>query len=325
MAEWYGDIMHFSYADVVRRIVYANVDLALLNAKWPMVKGKPKVDVHFSMAGHIAIAWVFVYSLADVFSSFCQNEAFLEETPEAQRNSLINEATWKRVHHALPPPLTKETRLSQISRDWEDVEKTIAANRETVCMDDAQKQLPCEFAFIAGPAGSVRSPGQMQNYLNKFLGESVGWNPVDEYAAGGFAKKLGFVATQPNAFFTLRLKEVTKEVRFLNIYTLKSYGEKWANSTARFTFTVENPGKEARTTSFDIKGFHDAQVRYAFEVVRVVEWNVTEYPRGDLTTSHTFIHDLNEEKAVIGGNVTVRADLVGGKTFKIIGMMFCNR
>ena len=261
MAEWYGDVMHVSYADVVRRSVYVDVDRALFTPKWPMVKGEPKVDGHFSMAGHMTIAWVFVYSLADAFSSFCQNESFLEETPESQRHALIDEGTWKRMYHVHPSPLTKETKLTQISRHWKDMENLIASQRETVCMDEAQKEVPCEFAFIAGPAGSVRNPRQLQNYLNHFLIERVGWDPVEDYAAGGYAKKLGFVATLPNATFTMRLLRVTKEVRVINLYILKSYGEKWANSTARFSITVENPGKEAWTTSFDITGFHNATVR----------------------------------------------------------------
>lgn len=262
LAEWYGDIMHVSYADVVRRSVYADVDRALFSGSWPIVKGVPREDVHFGMGGHMSIAWVFLYSLVDSFASFCQNEAFFEEIPEVQRHSLINEDTWKRMYEVHPPPLTKETTLMDITRDWKQLESDSKANREASCADrDAQKDAPCVFAFIAGPAGTVRNTRHMRNYINPFARERIGWQPVEDYGAGGFAKKLGFVATQPEATFTLQLEKVTKEVRVINLHSLKSYGEKWANSTARFTVTVENPGEEARTEFFDVEGFHNTTSR----------------------------------------------------------------
>ena len=41
------------------------------------------------------------------------------------------------------------------------------------------------------------------------------------------------------------------------------------------------------------------------------------------STSHLFRHDLKDYMAVTGSNITVTIDLIGGTTFKIIGMMLC--
>jgi len=41
--------------------------------------------------------------------------------------------------------------------------------------------------------------------------------------------------------------------------------------------------------------------------------------------SFPYIYDLKDNKAVKGSNITLSIDLVGGTTFKIIGLMLCNR
>lgn len=41
--------------------------------------------------------------------------------------------------------------------------------------------------------------------------------------------------------------------------------------------------------------------------------------------SYAFEYDLGENKAEKGSTVTLSVSLIGGTTFKIIGMMLCNR
>eukprot|EP00977_Amphora_coffeiformis_P008275 scaffold1872_cov262-Amphora_coffeaeformis.AAC.7 len=254
------------------------------------------------MAGHVAIAWTLLYGLMNTFTSYCHNEVFLQET--RQKESMIENATLTRMYQVEPPPLTKATTLTNITRDWVQREHALATKREANCAGDTFGKAPCTFAFIAGPAGTVRNERQMISYLKTHgRAEFNGWKPVSDYSAGGYQRKLGLVATKKDAAFTVRLENVSKEVRVLNPQTLKSYGEKWANSTARFTLTVDNPGEESQITSFDIEGFHDDQT----------------------SISYPFICDLGAGKAVTNGNVTLKVDLVGGTTFKIIAMMFCNR
>lgn len=42
------------------------------------------------------------------------------------------------------------------------------------------------------------------------------------------------------------------------------------------------------------------------------------------SVSYPFEYDLKDNKAVKGSNITLSIDLVGGTTFKILGMMLCN-
>lgn len=42
------------------------------------------------------------------------------------------------------------------------------------------------------------------------------------------------------------------------------------------------------------------------------------------SVSHPFEYDLKENKAETGSDITLSIDLVGGTTFKILGMMLCD-
>jgi hypothetical protein len=43
------------------------------------------------------------------------------------------------------------------------------------------------------------------------------------------------------------------------------------------------------------------------------------------SVAHPFEYDLKEHTAERGSDITLAIDLVGGTTFKILGMMLCNR
>ena len=250
-----------SYADVVRRLVYGNTDQALFTAPWPRdANGQTSVESHFGMPGHVAISWILGFALLDTFTAYCENEAFHHAM--AGRPTLTDESVLKRIQNIPPPPLTKETTLTRISKQWQESEETRRINQQENCGDPDFSKPPCAFGFLAGPAGTVRRPKQMQGLLKRVIRGNRGWNAVDDYSAGGFANKLGWVATSANSTFTMVFADLKKEVRVLNMQTLKSYGEKWANSKVLFTLTVTNPGQEPVEKSFEIEGFHDSQTRY---------------------------------------------------------------
>ena len=280
LADWYGNVLHVSYADVVRRFVYANTDHALFTPAWPRGKnGDTAVEVHFGMVGHVVITWVLGFALLDLVASYCENQAFVHDVASrlTQNSSsslaLVDQGILHRINNVLPPPLTKDTTLSSISQQWKQVEDLQRINQQENCNEPDFGKPPCAFAFLAGPAGTVRNPRQLAGYMGRVLQSSQGWNAVDDYSAGGYARKLGYVASEANATFTLRMTNLAKEVRLLSLQTLKSYGDKWANSTALFSLTVSNPaGQEtqaATTHSFEIQGFHDSPTRYVVRCIYV--------------------------------------------------------
>lgn len=61
----------------------------------------------------------------------------------------------------------------------------------------------------------------------------------------GWSRKLGYVATKAGALVTFEMKDIQRDVRYVMLDYLKSYGDKWANSQARFTTSVMRKGEEA--------------------------------------------------------------------------------
>ena len=83
---------------------------------------------------------------------------------------------------------------------------------------------------------------------------------------------------------------------------MRSYGDKWKESNARFTITT-NSAMQLATR--EIAGVHaDDDYKYS------------------LTLSETIV--LSQPVAV-GDDLTIAVDLVGGSHFKLMGLMLCNK
>ena len=266
LAEWYGDVMHVSYADAVRRVVYADTEETIFTPAWPIVEkgelaGQQKVEPHFGMGGHMTIAWALVYAIAQALAGFCENEMFVEEMARMKRPTMIPHQVTELMSAVPPPRLTTDLMLSNVTQAWQQNAREWQRNRQATCSDDTFGKAPCLFAFIAGPAGTVRNSVQLRRYLKPYTVENDGWVPVVDLAAGGWSRKLGLVASKDKATLTLKLTNIEKEIRTVNLQTLKSYGEKWEGSKARFTLKVQHPGKSEWADTFDIEGFHDSKTR----------------------------------------------------------------
>lgn len=267
LAEWYGDVMHVSYADVVRRVVYANTEEITFTPDWPIekrgeYKGQHVVQPHFGMGGHVTIAWTLVFALGQAIAGCCENQHFLDEMARLKRQTMIPDGVTELMTTVPPPRLTTDLMLSNVTQAWRDNFHMQQGQRRALCSEDTYGKAPCSFAFIAGQAGTVRNGSQLTNYLKRFGAfESDGWGPVVDLAAGGWSKKLGLVASKAGANMTVTVANIDKEIRVLNLQTLKSYGDKWEGSKARFTVRVQNPGKPEWIDTFVIEGVHDSKTR----------------------------------------------------------------
>lgn len=306
LAEWYGQVMHVSYADVVRRAVYANTSESTFTSSWPLetsgkYRGQPKLDVHFGMGGHVAIAYSMLYAMLDVLAGYCDNQAFVDQMKRDGHEGVFPQPVWDLLDTVPPPELKPSLVLSSISAKWR--EKAARLRESYVECRKGEGKLPCAFAFLTGPDATVQNPEQLKEYLKPFLLSSKGWDPIMEFGSDGSVEKLGLIATGANASMTVRLTNVDQVVQVINLQRIKSYGDKWAGSKAELTLLVEYPDKAAYTTQFDVEGYHEAK-------------NSISYP---------FEYDLKDNKATVGSNVTLSIDLVGGTTFKILGIMLCNK
>lgn len=183
----------------------------------------------------------------------------------------------------------------------------------TECQDPSEGGQPCVFAWFAGPMGTVSRPSQIQQYLLPHVFQNTGWQPSTDMSTG-FSRKSGLVAIEPGASITFRFPSIQREVRHLNLMTLKSNGDAWVGGKARFallvkenkvgtgTEEVDGSNSQWQETSFTIDGSHESptHITYHFGV------------------------DLEDNRAKAGSDVELKVELVEGFSFKILGMMLCS-
>jgi hypothetical protein len=179
------------------------------------------------------------------------------------------------------------------------------------CYHDNNMLLPpCSFAFVAAPAGTIRSEQALKELLLQVAKINQGWG-VETTMANGWRAKLGVVAQRPQARLVLRMDRLKSPIQVITIHYVKSYGDKWANSTLQCTMNVwkqqQQPNEEQQPSSsisWVLQGFHDLQS----------------------SISYHFRRDVGpEHRAEVGDAVELDMELVGGSTFKIISLMMCYR
>ena len=260
MANWYGNVMHVSYADVVRKSVYADTNEHIFSPPWPLDNNTPKVNVHFGMGGHLTMAWVLLYSMMDFVSAQCVNQEFVHRIRN-HGSGVVSDEVMDLVDNVPPPDLTDELSLTTVSQEWREIlfrEK----NRLSSCHERKTRKKPCEFAFLAGPESTVKSPDEIQEYLRPYVAESIGWEPVASIGTDGYVKKLGLAATQANARIRFDLTNIQQSVQVLNVQYIKSYGKKWEESRAKFTLKVDNIDETTHIDGFVLEGYHNDTTRY---------------------------------------------------------------
>lgn len=229
-------------------------------------------DIPFGMTGHLLLSWVLAFSFAEVIIQYC------------------TEAAKKGISHTIHDQRPVITH----SESNENVQ---------TCKDASTGDDPCAFAWFSGPSGTVFKPYEITKYITPFIEQNSGWQAATDMSTG-FSRKTGLVASSSDASITFELKNISKEVRFINLMVLKSNLPKFMDGIAQFTVVVDEQreGVQMKELSFEIDGSHskDTPITYPVEV------------------------DLKDYKAPIGSTVRLRISLVQGTSFKILGMMFCS-
>jgi hypothetical protein len=308
ITEWYG-AMFVSYATAVRRIVYANQQETLLSGYWPWWSGRsdpPRIQVHFPLSAHIALSWVVGYAVLSSIVEFC-DDAYSDAHVAKQFPDFYPQIIMDMVERVAPPPLNADTKIETISADWLEKTKTDVVTRDKMCgkrhLNETLREQPCDIAFICGPVGTVRSARSLQQFTKYFVTEDVGWKVDNQVKDGGWKNKLGYVAVAQNATTTFYKAKTTNDVRALKLYYLKSYGEKWEGSRARFTLRGLKNQEKVLEKTFTLDAWHNSNTSIAYQ--------------------HEL--DLGKEALSAGVRVELTAQLISGASFKIIGLVICSR
>lgn len=308
LSKWY-DTMAVSYADVVRDIVYKDTGGRLFFTEW---------DVHYGHWAHQTIAWTVGFAAIELTSRFCddeyqkrfdrisQNESDVGGvnmanlvTPKGQKQYQFSQL----VHpFVLPPPLTRDLLLKNATAEFEAAKEEYRLNNAKCDTSDKQFSIdhsPCAITVMSSPG--LDTGGSLNKMMNSYTTNNKNWAIENDIKNGGWKNKIGWVANNPNATFTLTFTDLSKDIKAITIFYMKSYGEKWKDSRARFTIsTTTHDNREKILSKEDVWGVQ----------------NIT----ASTTKSIKF---LLSDPVASGGTMKVKVDLISGNTFKILGMMIC--
>ena len=340
----------------VSSLVYSDTTELTFSPPWTKGENYTKqVNGHFQMPGHIYMALSIAYSALKVAQEVCISSSRSSSSGHGGDDTTTTSPTNKDPHVAttrsspwsIAPWLTRWYTLAGLATEWDDVAHNHTIQRETYCENtgSASPKPLCPFAFVATPAGTARTAGQLNSYLERYIVSNTGWKAENDMR-NGWQNKLGLVAHTTGAKLKLRLPTIESPIRVIQLQNLKSYGDKWEGSNAQYTFTVwksledaqtsdsENPTAKVQpimTKTFQRSGFHDLNVSIAYQYKLDLlsgtddagddEDDDAEEEAGDgplVTTDTTHVIDA-------GTTVDIELELIGGTEYKLISLLLCSR
>jgi hypothetical protein len=327
LATYYG-VGTVSYANMVRDIVYKNTrEKDFSPAGWYKKDGSsgPTMtrEIHPQFGMHYTVTWSMAYYFLVLVSTYCSTASALEKEQEAFPTTPSSLSSDHFDAGALPPVLTSLYSLADISHDWkasiQEQETKASLCYEQKKNDGKQPIAPrCTFSWMSMLASSKiigkeeRTKEWIEDQFKTYLttkdqlsswkiddgGGKPGWSPVDGSAAP----------------LTLEFAVETTPVSAVTVLYMRSYGEKWENSTVEMNIwqahtnnAIDGNGRNGDNNnsmpllhSQRIQGFHNKE------------------------TSEIYPMDL-ELSPPIQPHSTLRIDfrLVAGTTFKILGLALC--
>jgi len=309
LASYYG-FGAMSYPDMVRDLVYANTtDPHFSPNLWhqPNKVGMRREIHHTAVFHRIAVFLVSYYAWMAA-STYC---GLVVWSPDQQHSVSIRSG--------LPPRLTKHLVLDTVSEEWKNHDRlrsdsakknSLTAVIANISNDTPSLETPCDAS--ANPRCALSWMSQfnflsnknIQEYFTPFVHQpSTTWTVVDQ---DGKNPKPGWSPSNDGLGQALVLDvPLTKRpVQTVVLFVMKSYGEKWENSTASvevLQMTPEGTSWESVLGPRFVTGYHNK------------------------TTSETYTEELALPFMVAPpATLRIRLLLEGGHTFKLMGIAACD-
>lgn len=310
LASYYGFGL-ISYADAVRHLIYADT-----SEDWFSPNDWPERQVHPGMGMHISAMWIVAFNMLNIATSYCASFDLEREMTHHVKGASKLEYVSKNglpvlrndkklagepraAPDILPPELNTNTSLNDISSKWQSDLESSSFDASS-CKANHPIEKPCLFSWVGGLERKFDKIPHLEKRMKQIITTNDGW--ISSADKG----KLGFEAIKGGAVFELKIKlDKQLNVQTLNFMVMTSYGDKWKDSKVRVDAFVDRNGETPSADpakSLDIEGFHDRH------------------------TSETYNHklDLGSDQALPKDVLRVRITLLGGTTFKFIGMAFCD-
>lgn len=321
LANYYG-FASLSYADVVRDFVYGDTYESWFSANWWGKTGKTfDREIHPGMGMHIAATWVVAYNLLNLVTTYCSLPLLPEDPPNistyydgamglpALRRDVAQPKGKPKPHPlGLPPLLTQDLLIQDVTELWRQdslkrQSKAAAVMTTTTCDGEAPTpNAKCPISWVSGLSQQQNNKTWIDEYFRNRASTWQGWQLGDD---GG---KLGFVPTEPkNNSIVFDFVDVGQPIQSVTFFIMKSYGPKWQGSRLRVQTWQNKDSKNSDEIDWEelnvkeMVGFHDKN------------------------TSEMYTEAIELTKPIErGASLRVGAQLVGGNTFKLMGLAVCS-
>jgi len=302
LASYYG-FGSVSYASVMRDVIYGDsAEYWFKPVGWNNRK-KSSEEIHPQVGMHAVSAWTVGYYLLNLVTTYCSLEPEMQaNATEVLRNHSANHKLSESLGtprifpgkprlppQHLPPVLTSSLTVGDLSGQWRTNE-----TEDVKCMPIDEKDIKgCALNWVSGISTSP------EKALEPFIVNNSGWSFIKDHG------KLGLVPEGIKSTMTLEFHNSTHPIRSVTLMTMKSYGDRWTNSSVRVqAFEIQQnkiiEGFPLPIASIHVLGFHDSETSVSYK--STIPINID----------------------AIKSSLQLTVELVGGSTAKIMGLTVCS-
>lgn len=335
LAQW-NDALGVTVARTYRDVALWNPQESALHEEWihesdiSWTSGGVKAGwhnrarVHPGLGIQIGISGILLYQLLRLATEFCQTTQTVQQagTEDSISSGISHKQQWMDGHPTLPvlgnpvpddvplPPFHFMLDAREVLPSWKEAEKRQAERCTT--RDKGVSRVPCSYAWVSNHmAEKMGRKEEIIALMDKIVvGTPTNWivNGLDRVGSDRTEDKVGYEATGANATFVIEHRNSLNRdsIQKITIVCMHSYGPKWKDSQLQLVIQKKtDKGSMPRLllVTSELYGFHrtETSIYFSYEI------------------------ELKNGQAIEPGEILrMHFRLVGGTTFKILGLAFCS-
>ena len=318
LSAYYG-FAAMSYANVIRDIVYGDTKEGWVSPKGWYEGGEMVREIHPGMGMHIVSSWVAAYNMLNLALTYCTIEGFEEQTRPVDETQqvpyesiqglpkLLGRPKISAKPHGrprgLPPPLTASLSLENVTALWKKAKPLQRIQNASLSSCPSSGEARCPFSWISGLTKAGLNTTYATELFVTTAKSNSGWIINSDGGKIGVSPD-GPVAENTPKKLQLEVRNLHHEITTLTMFYMKSYGTKWAYSRIRLAVLKRDSNQPEGAyqivgSAAELVGFHGKN------------------------TSETYTHRMTLEGISAGNDLQMEVELIGGTTFKIMGLATC--
>jgi hypothetical protein len=297
LTQWY-DFMGISFEKALQDVTMRDIPkikgkvmshFDSYNSYW----GNPWWNCHPGLIYHSAVSWFITYSLANALVFSCEYAGSPATVGTDQAPLSLN----------MLPPLRNGADYLELYQQWTQSQMEHDAKCKVQRETGASISKTCAYKWVNTKGLGVNTRNKAEAIMNKVLIKNSGFE-----AAGGKNKfaveKPGWITNKANASFEIAVPANNGPIKTVTIIYMKSYGEKWKDSAATVEVRIVRQSGDTEEEAVEpvtLVGTHNSNTSVNY-------WEAIQLGKG----------------ALVGDNVHVTFQMVGGTTFRINGLLFCS-